>query len=63
VGSGHRDLAVENPQARPDGRFAVTVLNGSERSDVPVSTGLYSDTLVQVSGLGITAGAKVLVAP
>jgi hypothetical protein len=38
------------------------VLNGSEQSDVPVTTGLYSDTMVQVSGPGIAVGAKVLVA-
>jgi hypothetical protein len=48
--------------ARPDGRFAVTVVNGSEQSDVPVTTGLYSDTMVQVSGPRIAVGAKVLVA-
>jgi hypothetical protein len=48
--------------ARPGGRFAVTVVNGSEQSDVPVTTGLYSDTMVQVSGPGIAVGAKVLVA-
>lgn len=45
--------------ARPDGGFAVTVVN---RGDVPVQTGVSTDTLVQVSGTGITAGTRVLVA-
>lgn len=45
--------------ARPDGGFAVTVEN---RGDVLVRTGLSTDTMVQVSGAGITAGTRVLVA-
>jgi hypothetical protein len=45
--------------ARPDGGFAVTVVN---RGDVPVQTGVSTDTMVQVSGTGITAGTRVLVA-
>ncbi len=48
--------------ARPDGRFAVTVVQGTQRTDVPVSTGLYTDTIVQVAGPGITAGTRVEVA-
>ncbi|HZX08370.1 peptidoglycan-binding protein [Kribbella sp.] len=45
--------------ARPDGGFAITVVN---RGDVPVRTGLSTDTMVQVSGTGVTAGTRVLVA-
>ncbi|WP_328521230.1 peptidoglycan-binding protein [Kribbella sp. NBC_00359] len=45
--------------ARPGGGFAVTVVG---RGDVPVQTGLSTDTLVQVTGTGIIAGARVLVA-
>jgi hypothetical protein len=48
--------------ARPDGHFAVTVVNVTSRADVPVTTGLYSDTMVQISGPGITAGTRVEVA-
>ncbi len=48
--------------ARPDGAYAVTVVNGSQQADVAVTTGLYTDTMVQVSGAGITAGTRVLVA-
>ncbi len=47
--------------ARPDGTFAVTVVNGAEQHDVAVTTGLYSDALVQVSGTGLAAGSSVLV--
>jgi peptidoglycan hydrolase-like protein with peptidoglycan-binding domain len=45
--------------ARPDGGFAVTVEN---HGDVPVRTGLSTDTMVQVSGAGLSAGTRVLVA-
>ena len=45
--------------ARPDGGFAVTVVN---RGDVPVQIGSSTDTMVQISGAGITAGTQVLVA-
>lgn len=48
--------------ARPDGGYAVTVVNGSRQTDLAVTTGLYTDTLVQVSGAGITSGTRVLVA-
>jgi hypothetical protein len=48
--------------ARPDGGFAVTVVNGTQRYDVTVRTGLSTDTLVQVSGPGISTAARVLVA-
>jgi peptidoglycan hydrolase-like protein with peptidoglycan-binding domain len=47
--------------ARPDGSFAVTVVTGPERHDVPVTTGLYSDSLVQVFGAGLTDGSTVVV--
>jgi peptidoglycan hydrolase-like protein with peptidoglycan-binding domain len=45
--------------ARPDGGFAVTVV---DHGDVAVRTGLSTDTMVQVSGTGIAAGTRVLVA-
>jgi peptidoglycan hydrolase-like protein with peptidoglycan-binding domain len=45
--------------ARPDGGFAVTVVN---HGDVAVQTGVSTDTMVQVAGPGITAGTRVLVA-
>ena len=35
------------------------VVTGSTSRLVGVTTGLYSNTLVQVSGPGITAGARV----
>ena len=45
------------------GGYAVEVVHGSgasaTRQLVPVQTGLYSDTLVQVSGAGLTAGEEV----
>jgi Putative peptidoglycan binding domain len=41
------------------GGFGVQVVTGSTSHLVGVTTGLYSDTLVQVSGLGITAGTRV----
>ncbi|NUS00584.1 MAG: hypothetical protein HOV67_35625, partial [Kribbellaceae bacterium] len=45
--------------ARPDGGFAVTVVN---HGDVPVRTGVSTDTMVEITGTGITAGTRVLVA-
>ncbi|MER7247654.1 peptidoglycan-binding protein [Kribbella sp. NPDC000426] len=45
--------------ARPDGGFAVTVVN---RGDVAVQCGVSTDTMVQVAGAGITAGTQVVVA-
>jgi peptidoglycan hydrolase-like protein with peptidoglycan-binding domain len=49
--------------ALPDGRFAVTVvISDGQRTSVPVSTGLYSDTLVQVSGAGLAVGTQVAIA-
>ncbi len=41
------------------GGFGVDVVTGSTSHLVGVTTGLYSNTLVQVSGTGITAGTLV----
>jgi hypothetical protein len=41
------------------GGFGVQVVTGSASHLVGVTTGLYSNTLVQVSGSGITAGTRV----
>ena len=41
------------------GGFGVDVLTGSTSHLVGVTTGLYSNTLVQISGTGITAGTRV----
>jgi hypothetical protein len=41
------------------GGFGVDVVTGSTSHLVGVTTGLYSDTLVQVSGPGITVGTRV----
>jgi hypothetical protein len=41
------------------GGYAVEVVNGSARHLVAVQTGLFSDTLVQVSGTGLVVGTKV----
>ena len=45
------------------GGYAVEVVHGSgtltTRRLVPVQTGLYSNTLVQVSGAGLAAGEEV----
>jgi peptidoglycan hydrolase-like protein with peptidoglycan-binding domain len=41
------------------GGFGVDVVSGNTNRLVGVTTGLYSDTLVQVSGSGITAGTRV----
>ena len=43
-------LPVSALLARPEGGYAVTVVDESGDHDVPVSTGLYSDTLVQING-------------
>ena len=49
--------------ALADGRYGVQVVTGTTTRLTGVTTGLYSDTLVQVSGPGITAGMKVEVPP
>jgi peptidoglycan hydrolase-like protein with peptidoglycan-binding domain len=41
------------------GGYAVEVVNGPARHLVAVQTGLFSQTLVQVSGPGLTAGQRV----
>jgi hypothetical protein len=41
------------------GGYAVEVVDGSRRSLVAVRTGLFADTLVQVSGAGLSAGMQV----
>jgi hypothetical protein len=41
------------------GGFGVDVVTGSTSRLVGVTTGLYSNTLVQVSGAGIAAGVRV----
>jgi len=41
------------------GGFGVDVVNGNTTRLVGVSTGLYSNTLVQISGSGITVGTRV----
>jgi len=41
------------------GGYAVEVVHGSARHLVAVQTGLFSQTLVQVSGPGLTAGQRV----
>ena len=41
------------------GGFGVEVVTGGTSHLVGVTTGLYSNTLVQISGSGITAGMRV----
>lgn len=43
------------------GGYGVEVVSGGTTRLVAVTTGLYSNTLVQISGAGITAGTKVQV--
>jgi hypothetical protein len=43
------------------GGYAVEVIDRSARRLVPVQTGLFANTRVQVSGQGLTAGARVQV--
>jgi putative peptidoglycan binding protein len=45
--------------ARAGAGFAVTVVDGSRRRQVPVTAGVFADTLVQVSGGGLAAGDVV----
>ncbi len=47
--------------ARPGGGYAVTVVDELGSHDVPVTPGLYSDALVQISGPGIRVGTTVAV--
>jgi hypothetical protein len=41
------------------GGFGVDVVSGGSSHLVGVTTGLYSSSLVQISGTGITAGTRV----
>jgi hypothetical protein len=41
------------------GGFGVEVVNGGHTRLVGVSTGLYSNTLVQISGSGLRPGVRV----
>jgi len=41
------------------GGYAVEVVDGSRRSLIAVRTGLFADTLVQVSGAGLSEGMRV----
>jgi multidrug efflux pump subunit AcrA (membrane-fusion protein) len=43
----------------PGGGYAVDVVQGGVRHRVPVTTGLFSDTLVQVDGQGLHEGSSV----
>lgn len=45
--------------ARQGGGFVVTVVDGAHRRQVPVTAGLFADTLVEVSGDGIAEGDTV----
>ena len=41
------------------GGYGVEVVSGSQRTLLGVTTGLFADTLVQVSGPGLRAGMRV----
>jgi hypothetical protein len=45
--------------ARQGGGFVVTVVAGAHRRQVPVTAGMFADTLVEVSGDGIAEGDTV----
>jgi peptidoglycan hydrolase-like protein with peptidoglycan-binding domain len=45
--------------AQPEGGFAVTVLDHGQRRQVPVTAGMFANTLVQVSGAGLAEGDTV----
>jgi hypothetical protein len=45
--------------AQPAGGFAVRVLDHGQRREVPVTAGLFADTLVEVSGAGLADGDTV----
>jgi peptidoglycan hydrolase-like protein with peptidoglycan-binding domain len=58
----HRDVLsvpVEALVAQRDGGYAVQVVEGATARLVPVKTGLFADSRVEVSGQGLTAGMKV----
>jgi hypothetical protein len=47
--------------ARPDGTYAVELVRDGKHEVVPVTTGLFAQGLVQVSGAGIAEGDLVVV--
>ncbi|MFC0036921.1 efflux RND transporter periplasmic adaptor subunit [Actinomadura rayongensis] len=58
----HRDVLsvpLEALVARREGGYAVQVVSGGTVRLVPVETGLYGDTRVEVRGAGLVAGTKV----
>jgi hypothetical protein len=52
-------VPVDALLALQGGGYAVEVDSGSTRQLVGVTTGLYSNTMVEISGAGITAGTRV----
>jgi hypothetical protein len=52
-------VPVDALLALSSGGYAVQVVTGDTSRLVGVTTGLYADTMVQVSGPGITVGTKV----
>jgi peptidoglycan hydrolase-like protein with peptidoglycan-binding domain len=64
LGTEHRDVLavpVNALLALAGGGYAVEVVSGAASRLVPVATGLFADTLVEVSGAGLGPGVKVAV--
>jgi len=57
--SGVLAVPVNALLAQPSGGYAVAVYGSSGRQLVPVQTGLFANDMVQVSGVGISAGTTV----